>query len=81
MVSRNDVVTIDRLLDVGADPDRPIAPDQTPPLYWAAWRGRSNAVREGTVPFRPFCTSIFGCLKRPATPQFVKCLFRVHAAG
>jgi hypothetical protein len=42
---RNDVATINRLLDAGADPNRPAAPDQTPPLHWAAWRGRFNAVQ------------------------------------
>lgn len=42
---RDDVATIDRLLDGGADVNAPAAPDQTPPLHWAAWRGRLNAVR------------------------------------
>jgi hypothetical protein len=43
--SRNDIAAIDRLLDAEADPNRPAAPDQTPPLHWAAWRGRFDAVR------------------------------------
>jgi hypothetical protein len=43
--SRDDVASIDRLLDGGADVNGPSAPDQTPPLHWAAWRGRFNAVR------------------------------------
>ncbi len=43
--ARNDVATIDRLLDARAGVDRPPAPDQTPPLHWAAWRGRFDAVR------------------------------------
>lgn len=42
---RDDLATIDRLLDGGADVNAPAAPDQTPPLHWAAWRGRFNAVR------------------------------------
>jgi ankyrin repeat protein len=43
--ARDDVATIDRLLDAGADPNRPAAPDQTSPLHWAAWRGRFAAAR------------------------------------
>jgi Ankyrin repeats (3 copies) len=43
--ARNDVATIDRLLDAGAKVDGPSAPDRTPPLHWAAWRGRLDAVR------------------------------------
>jgi len=43
--ARNDLATIDRLLDAGAAIDAPAGPDRTPPLHWAAWRGRLNAVR------------------------------------
>jgi hypothetical protein len=39
------LATIDRLMDAGADPNGSAAPDQTPPLHWAAWRGRFDAVR------------------------------------
>ena len=43
--ARNDIATIDRLLDAGAAIDAAGGPDQTPPLHWAAWRGRLDAVR------------------------------------
>jgi ankyrin repeat protein len=43
--ARDDVATIDRLLDAGAPVDASAGPDRTPPLHWAAWRGRLNAVR------------------------------------
>jgi ankyrin repeat protein len=43
--ARDDLATIDRLLDGGADANRPAGPDQTPPLHWACWRGRFNATR------------------------------------
>jgi ankyrin repeat protein len=43
--SRNDLSAIRRLLDAGADPNGPAAPDQTPPLHWAAWRGRLAALQ------------------------------------
>ena len=44
--NRNDVPTIHRLLDAGADinaTDR--GPYAIPPLHWAAWRGRFEATR------------------------------------
>jgi hypothetical protein len=43
--ARNDVAAIDRLLDAGASIDAPAGPDGTPPLHWAAWRGRLDAVQ------------------------------------
>jgi ankyrin repeat protein len=43
--SRDDIATIDRLLDAGALIDGPGSADRTPPLHWAAWRGRLRAVR------------------------------------
>jgi hypothetical protein len=43
--ARNDVAAIDRLLDGGANINAACSPDQTPPLHWAAWRGRFAAVR------------------------------------
>jgi len=43
--TRNDTAVIDRLLDGGADINAASSPDQTPPLHWAAWRGRFAAVR------------------------------------
>ena len=43
--ARDDVATIDRLLDAGAAIDTSASPDKTSPLHWAAWRGRFNAVR------------------------------------
>jgi ankyrin repeat protein len=42
---RDDIKTIDRLLDSGAPIDAPGGPDGTPPLHWAAWRGSFRAVR------------------------------------
>jgi ankyrin repeat protein len=43
--ARDDVAAIDRLLDAHVAIDAPAGPDHTPPLHWAAWRGRFNAVR------------------------------------
>lgn len=43
--AREDIAAIDRLLDGGADVNQAAAPDRTPPLHWAAWRGRFQAVR------------------------------------
>jgi len=43
--ARDDVATIDRLLDAGADVNAGASGDQTPPLHWASWRGRFNATR------------------------------------
>lgn len=43
--ARDDVATIDRLLDAGAAIDVGAGGDRTMPLHWAAWRGRFNAVR------------------------------------
>jgi hypothetical protein len=43
--ARNDVATIDRLLDAGAAIDVGAGGDGTIPLHWAAWRGRFNAVK------------------------------------
>ncbi|HTV47396.1 MAG TPA: ankyrin repeat domain-containing protein [Phycisphaerae bacterium] len=43
--ARDDVATIDRLLNAGAAIDAAAGPDQTPPLHWAAWRGRLRAVQ------------------------------------
>jgi len=43
--ARDDIATIDRLLNAGAVVDAAAGPDQMPPLHWAAWRGRFRAVR------------------------------------
>lgn len=43
--ARDDVATIDRLLDAGADANAVSGADRTPPLHWATWRGRFNATR------------------------------------
>jgi ankyrin repeat protein len=43
--SRDDVATIDRLLDNGAPVDASLAGDQLPPLHCATWHGRFNATR------------------------------------
>jgi ankyrin repeat protein len=40
---RNDIETIRRLLDKGADPNAPGGLDETPPLHWACWRGGAEA--------------------------------------
>jgi ankyrin repeat protein len=42
---RDDVATIDRLLDGGADVNAVAGGDGMPPLHCAAWRGRFNATR------------------------------------
>ncbi|MEM6930890.1 MAG: ankyrin repeat domain-containing protein, partial [Myxococcota bacterium] len=39
----DDVQTIDRLLDAGAEVDH--SEDGLPPLHWACWRGRGAAAR------------------------------------
>jgi ankyrin repeat protein len=40
---RNDVETVRRLLDRGADPNALGGLDETPPLHWAVWRGGAGA--------------------------------------
>lgn len=42
---RDDIATIDRLLDAGAPIDAPAGPDGMIPLHWAAWRGRFGALK------------------------------------
>ncbi len=42
---RNDVDTVQRLLNAGADPNALGGLDETPPLHWACWRGGSEAAR------------------------------------
>jgi ankyrin repeat protein len=43
--ARNDLAAIDRLIDAGADVNASAGADRTPPLHWAAWRGRFGALR------------------------------------
>lgn len=43
--ARNDVATIDRLIDAGADVEAGGGVDDTPPLHWATWRGRLAATQ------------------------------------
>ncbi|HEV8531496.1 MAG TPA: ankyrin repeat domain-containing protein [Methylomirabilota bacterium] len=42
---RNDVETVRRLLDLGADPNALGGLDETAPLDWACWRGGAEAAR------------------------------------
>src|SRR5262245_20230753 len=39
---RDDVETVRRLLDAGADPNALGGLDETPPLHWAVWRGSAR---------------------------------------
>ena len=43
---RNDVATVRRLLDRGADPNALGGLDETPPLHWACWRGSADVARQ-----------------------------------